>query len=198
MNIVNNTLIACALASATFLTGINNVIKDFSPFQSAASHVEAVSTQEDESPTHQKDSKDATRKEKIAEHLATKYNRPYEDVRQYVHLAWQEAEKHPDVTPELILAVIQKESSLQPTAASSYGAHGLMQVVPRFHSEKIERNESLKRPEVNIRVGTQILQEYLSASRGNLTRALKKYSGNAKGYEKYVRQKMNELKRIRD
>lgn len=117
-------------------------------------------------------------------HLAQKYKRPESEVRDIVSLAFREASKH-SISPLLVLAIIEQESSLSPTAGSFYGALGLMQVVPRFHQEKMARPhepESLFRPSENIRVGTAIVAEYLRKANGNLEKALRYYSGNAKQY----------------
>lgn len=136
-----------------------------------------------------------SRKEAITEYLATKYKRTPSAVRKYVEYAWREAARHTHVTPELILAVMQKESSLRPTARSAYGAEGLLQVVRRWHPEKVSHDESLLNEEVNIRVGAQILQEYI-AQEGQLVKALRKYSGKARGYEDFVLDEMKTLERI--
>lgn len=125
------------------------------------------------------------RKRDITRYLAAKYRQNVEDVRSYVDLAWDEAGKHPDVKPEMALAIMMKESSLIPTAKSGYGAEGLMQVVRRMHSEKLEKDESLLDPRVNVRVGTQILQQYIKL-KGHVEPALVKYSGNARGYADFV------------
>lgn len=138
---------------------------------------------------------DAPRKEAITEYLAAKYKKEPETVRTYVETAFVESSKHPDVTPELILAVIQKESSLNEDAVSGYGAQGLMQVVPRFHGEKLQAKESLYDAQVNIRVGAEVLQEYLSRTRGDLRRALRRYSGDARGYYDFV---VNESTKLKD
>src|SRR3970282_1554375 len=64
------------------------------------------------------------------------------------------------VDPLLILAIMAIESGFNPVAQSSMGAVGLMQVIPRFHSEKLEDHggqQTLLDPEINIRVGTQVL-----------------------------------------
>lgn len=125
------------------------------------------------------------RKRAITRYLAAKYRQQVQAVGSYVELAFQEAEKHPDVTPEIALAIMMKESSLRATVKSSYGAEGLMQVVRRWHPEKIGKQESLLDPRVNVRVGTQILQEYIR-QKGHVEQALVKYSGNANGYADFV------------
>lgn len=136
------------------------------------------------------------RKEKITQHLTEKYKKPYASVRQVVDLAWNEAQKHPHLSPEVVLAVIQKESGLDASASSNYGAKGYMQVVKRFHAEKLHPKESLYAADVNIRVGTQILQEYAAQQKGNLRAALSKYSGNARGYADYVLAEARKLRKI--
>ena len=125
------------------------------------------------------------RKRAITLYLSEKYKVKRWIVRSYVDIAWRESAKHPGVEPELLLAVMQRESSLCPLVANSYGAEGLMQVVRRWHPEKLGTRESLKDPRVNIRVGAQILQEYIK-EKGRLEPALVKYSGDAPGYATFV------------
>jgi soluble lytic murein transglycosylase-like protein len=71
------------------------------------------------------------------------------------------------------------ESSYNPVAESSVGAMGLMQVLPKFHQEKLTEHggtEALLDPQVNIEVGTQILREYLKRF-GDPETALQMYAG---------------------
>lgn len=135
------------------------------------------------------------RKRAITSYLAARYKQHTKVVRSYVDMAWRESAKHPAVAPELILAVIQKESSLRPQVSSTYGAQGLMQVVRRWHPEKVGRKESLLDPRVNIRVGAQILQQYIE-EKGHVEEALVKYSGNATGYADFVIREKNVLQQI--
>ncbi|WP_060064920.1 transglycosylase SLT domain-containing protein [Burkholderia ubonensis] len=135
------------------------------------------------------------RKQAITSYLATRYKQHSKVVRSYVDLAWRESAKHPGVEPELILAVIQKESSLSAKASNSYGAQGLMQVVRRWHPEKVGHKESLMDPRVNIRVGAQILKQYID-EKGRIEPALVKYSGNASGYADFVMREKRVLQEI--
>jgi soluble lytic murein transglycosylase-like protein len=83
------------------------------------------------------------------------------------------------VDPLLILAVMAVESRYNPVAESVVGAKGLMQVLPRFHQDKLEVHggeEALLDPDVNIEVGTQILREYLRRF-GKTVTALQMYAG---------------------
>jgi len=126
------------------------------------------------------------KKEAQIQYLLAKYKRAETKVRHYVNLAWQHADKYPAIEPELLLAIMQKESSLRADVKNGYGAIGLMQVVPRFHKEKIKAGETLFDPDVNIRVGAQVLDEYLRWHKGELNAALKRYSGGARGYPRDV------------
>lgn len=135
------------------------------------------------------------RKRDITQYLAAKYKKHSNLVRMYVDIAFRESKKNPDVKPELILAIIQKESSLSHEIKNRYGAEGLMQVVRRYHREKLERKESLLNPKVNIRVGAQIMQEYIN-HHGDLVPALVRYSGNANGYADFVLREMAVLQAI--
>jgi soluble lytic murein transglycosylase-like protein len=71
------------------------------------------------------------------------------------------------------------ESRYNPVAESVLGAKGLMQVIPKFHLEKLADHggeQALLDPEVNILVGTQILREYLRRF-GETETALQMYAG---------------------
>ncbi len=59
------------------------------------------------------------------------------------------------------------------------GAKGLMQILPRFHPEKVSEHggeSALLEPETNIQVGTRILREYLRRF-GETETALQMYGG---------------------
>ena len=83
------------------------------------------------------------------------------------------------IDPLLIVAVMAIESSFNPFAESNMGAQGLMQVIPRFHLDKIGRNageDALFDPTLNIRVGTMVLVEGMQRF-GTLHSALQYYGG---------------------
>ncbi|NMG77076.1 lytic transglycosylase domain-containing protein [Aromatoleum diolicum] len=83
------------------------------------------------------------------------------------------------IDPLLIVAVMAIESSFNPFAESNMGAQGLMQVIPRFHLDKIghgAHEDALFDPMLNIRVGTQVLVEGLQRF-GSLQAALQYYGG---------------------
>ncbi|MCB1906979.1 MAG: lytic transglycosylase domain-containing protein [Rhodocyclaceae bacterium] len=81
--------------------------------------------------------------------------------------------------PFLLVAMIAIESSFNPFAESTVGAQGLMQVIPRFHMDKIgdDADESaLFDPRLNIRVGALVLKEGLRRY-GSMQSALQYYGG---------------------
>ncbi len=83
------------------------------------------------------------------------------------------------VDPLLILAVMAVESRYNPVAESQVGAKGLMQVMPKFHLDKLSDHggeHAVLEPEVNIVVGARILREYLRRF-GDTEAALQMYAG---------------------
>ena len=80
--------------------------------------------------------------------------------------------------PQLVLAVIDVESSFDPFAVSSAGAVGLMQVMPFWPRELGLSTRDLLNVELNVRMGTSILAYYLDSERGDYRRALGRYNGS--------------------
>lgn len=97
-----------------------------------------------------------------------------------VVVAAQQAGRSVGVDPLLILAVMAIESRFNPFAESAMGAQGLMQVMPRFHVDKLEEGEDRSAfldPETNIRVGAVILKEAIGQA-GSVMGGLQRYNGN--------------------
>lgn len=114
----------------------------------------------------------------VAEYIAKRYRVSDQAVAGYVSLAYEAGAQY-SVDPLLILAVMAIESSYNPVAESSVGARGLMQVMPKFHPEKLLDHggePALLEPAVNISVGAQILREYQRRFRDTET-ALQMYGG---------------------
>jgi len=101
--------------------------------------------------------------------------------------------------PLLIVAIMAVESSFNPRAVSNMGAQGLMQVIPRYHKDKIGPNRgrnALFDPVVNVRVGTLVLHEGLQRY-GSMQRALQYYNGALKDPKaRYTRKVMAVKKRL--
>jgi soluble lytic murein transglycosylase-like protein len=116
--------------------------------------------------------------EAVTAFIAKRYRVADEAVAGFVAAAYR-AGRQFTVDPLLILAVMAVESRYNPVAESVVGAKGLMQVLPRFHLDKLEAHggeEALLDPDVNIEVGTQILREYLRRF-GQTVTALQQYAG---------------------
>ena len=92
------------------------------------------------------------------------------------------------IDPNLVKAVISVESSWKPSALSSKGAIGLMQVHHPTWKGRWTKQE-LRDPERNLYAGIDILKGYMKESR-TLEEALHKYSGGASGYADKVKRRM--------
>jgi hypothetical protein len=119
-----------------------------------------------------------TRYRALAEFLAKRYRVSREVAFELVGLAHRAGEAV-QLDPLLIIAVIAIESSFNPIAESVAGAKGLMQIIPKYHLDKLDAfggERSVFDPAINIQVGAQILREYIRLT-GNLGIALQMYSG---------------------
>ncbi|HYA20321.1 MAG TPA: transglycosylase SLT domain-containing protein [Burkholderiales bacterium] len=109
------------------------------------------------------------------------------------------AGKQTGLDPLLIIAVMAVESRFNPIAESVAGAKGLMQVIPRYHMEKIIASggeKAMLDPETNILLGARILREYIVRS-GDLTTALRMYNGALEnGSSQYAEKVINEKQRL--
>ena len=83
-----------------------------------------------------------------------------------------------DLSPELVLALIEVESYFDRYAVSRVGAQGLMQVMPFWKKEIGRPEDNLTQPDTNLRYGCHILKFYLDKEKGNLHRALARYNGS--------------------
>ncbi|HZN87251.1 MAG TPA: transglycosylase SLT domain-containing protein [Burkholderiales bacterium] len=114
----------------------------------------------------------------VAEFIARRYRVAETASSAFVSTAYRAGQEHA-VDPLLILAVMAIESRYNPVAESSMGAKGLMQIIPRYHQEKLLEHGgefAVLDPEVNILVGAQILREYMRRF-GATETALQMYGG---------------------
>lgn len=114
----------------------------------------------------------------VAEYIGKRYRIAEDAAAHFVGVAYRAAELH-RLDALLILAVMAIESRYNPVAESVMGAKGLMQVIPKYHQEKLSGHggeQALLEPEVNILVGAQILREYYRRF-GDLETALQMYAG---------------------
>lgn len=85
-----------------------------------------------------------------------------------------EISKREGFTPDLLRAVISKESAFQPCAVSSKGAQGLMQLMPETAAELGVFNPF--NPLENVDAGARYLGQLLTRYGGDLTKALGAYN----------------------
>ena len=114
----------------------------------------------------------------VTEFIAKRYRVATDAAAGFVATAYQAGSAW-KVDPLLILAVMAIESRYNPVAESHMGAKGLMQVIPKFHAEKLTEHggeSALLDPHINIQVGAQILREYLRRF-GETETALQMYAG---------------------
>lgn len=124
---------------------------------------------------------DNSRYRALSEFLAKRYRVSQAFTLDLVTIA-HTAGKQVGLDPLLIIAVMAVESRFNPIAESTFGAKGLMQVIPRFHSDKFREAGGEKYavfdPQTNILVGAQILKEYIGRT-GSLSSALQLYVGSS-------------------
>lgn len=120
-------------------------------------------------------------------------------VESLVRAAQREAQDN-GFDPLLILAVITVESGFNPFSESVMGAQGLMQIIPKYHADKIAADKgaaALFDPAENIRVGALILKAY-QRSTGSLEAALQLYGGASGDSDMvYSAKVLQELDRLR-
>jgi soluble lytic murein transglycosylase-like protein len=125
---------------------------------------------------------DHDRIRKLANHVQDRYRLPANQAATIVIEAFRNGSQH-DLEPELILAIIAVESTFRERAISSKGAKGLMQVLAASHPEKVRQTggpRALFDSSDNIRMGSQILANYLEEHGGELRKALARYNGSHK------------------
>lgn len=113
-----------------------------------------------------------------------------------------------NICPELLMAIIEQESGGNPDAVGAAGEIGLMQIYPKYHSDRMEELGvySLYAPKSNILVGADYLAE-LFEEYGDLGTVLMVYNGvsdaeelGAKGeyteYAEKIMERSEQLERL--
>lgn len=98
-----------------------------------------------------------------------------------------------NLDPLLVQAIIRVESRYNPSARSSKGALGLMQLMPdtaRWISghtgESLADDRSLFDPDVNVRLGTAYLRELIDEYGGGLVPAMAAYNAGRGNVDKWI------------
>ena len=133
--------------------------------------------------------------ERIRDWIAEKYDLPSASVAPALSAA-EESGMAQGVDPLLIIAVIATESSFDPRAVSKQGARGLMQVMPKYHQDKVGKlgKAAWFDPKINVRAGTQVLKECIDRY-GNVQSALQFYNGSLNDRSKRYSRKVLALKK---
>ena len=181
-------LVACVLAaSAVFTLGAGRTLTAQGP------SVEPIEVTPEVTPAPD------PRRTALVDYLSDRYRRGPEETATFVDEAHAAGEVF-NVDPLLVLAVMSVESRFDPAARSGFGARGLMQIVPRFHRDKLAEHggeRAILDPRVNVLVGTQILKDYLRQN-GSLQAGLQRYAGWQDDEEKrYARKVISEKERLR-
>jgi hypothetical protein len=144
-----------------------------------------------------------TRQQKyVTEWLSRRYRVAGDAANMLVATAYSTAHEI-KLDPLLILAVMAIESGLNPFAESPMGAQGLMQVMSKVHSDKFDEvggRKAALNPVANIRVGSQILKDYVTRT-GSVEGGLKTYVGagafdDDSGYGNKVLAEYRRLKQV--
>jgi soluble lytic murein transglycosylase-like protein len=134
----------------------------------------------------------------LAVYLARRYKVAQDATEQLVGVA-HEVGSRTGLDPLLILAVMAVESRFNPIAESVMGAKGLMQVIPRFHQDKLDAlggEDSVLDPMTNIMVGARILKDAVRRG-GGLMPGLQLYNGAfSDDSQQYAQKVMAEKERM--
>jgi soluble lytic murein transglycosylase-like protein len=84
--------------------------------------------------------------------------------------------------PEFVTHLIHRESAFNVLAVSNKGAVGLMQVLPKYHEDKMKKlginSSQLFHIDNNVKLGCWILRDYYNNT-GSIEKALTKYVGGS-------------------
>lgn len=137
--------------------------------------------------------------EAIAAAVSKRYRVSYDATRPLVGAAFHEGARI-GIDPLLIVAVIAVESRFNPIAQSATGAMGLMQIIPRYHADKLEAaaGQSVLDPPRNIELGARVLKEYIKRG-GTEIAGLQLYNGASDDETNaYAERVLGEKQRLKD
>jgi soluble lytic murein transglycosylase-like protein len=162
----------------------------------------AVETTEVPAVEHKAISGNSKQQQNVTSWLSKRYRVAGDAANMLVSTAYVTASEI-KLDPLLILAVMAIESGLNPFAESPVGAQGLMQVMSKVHHDKFKKvggPQAALNPVANIRVGAQILKDYVTRG-GSIEAGLKTYVGAAafetdSGYGSKVLAEYQRLKQV--
>lgn len=191
------------LVLAASVTALGLILHNQHPGWLKVSAIQKVDLAVDEAMMDQIDARSAAYREMerdrtIAAFLASRYRVSQDVIREFVNISFA-AGSRLGVDPLLIIAVMAVESRFNPIAESVAGAQGLMQIIPRFHSDKLEAFGGAKAaldPRANILVGSQILKDSIQRT-GDVSLGLRIYSGGSvEGENQYPARVLDEKQRL--
>jgi len=120
---------------------------------------------------------------RVRDHVARRYRVASAALTPLFLTVEQEARRR-GLDPTLVVAVIAIESEFNPFAESPDGAQGLMQVVPKWHVQRIHARlkrskvpeDALFDPLLNVSVGIEVLAE-AKQRHGSIEKALQAFAG---------------------
>ena len=88
------------------------------------------------------------------------------------------------LSPIFVASVIHRETNFRENAVSKSNARGCMQVIAKYHPEKLKKagiaEKGLHGIDAGINVGCQVIREYLDWKDGDYREAMLKYVGSVK------------------
>jgi len=128
---------------------------------------------------------------KLIQRLKPKINA---DLLSQIDTAIQKYSNQYDLPPELVVFVMRRESYFKPYAKSRVGAIGLMQIFPKWHTDKMHKlginYQQVYNIDHNVHLGCWILRGYIDEM-GSLDKALTRYVGGH--HPKYVQDILSRL-----
>jgi hypothetical protein len=153
-----------------------------------------------ESLVERTDDPDGIKHWALVDYVSRRYRVASSATEQLVGAAYDAGEQV-GLDPLLILAVMAIESRFNPIAESGMGAKGLMQVIPKYHQDKLSDHGgegAVLDPITNILIGARILKEYIRRT-GSLEAGLQFYNGAlADTTSQYSQKVIAELERLQE
>ena len=179
VNVLRKTLMVAGLVFIIGLIGLQSgrfeLLSGVSPFLANAEGAVAAEAVVD-APAEPDDAVLSPRMRSVLDYVSRRY-RVSTEALQPIFTTAQVTGRELHLDPLLIIAVIGVESGFNPFSQSGFGAQGLMQVVPRFHLDKLpEEDASFLDPVTNVQVGARVLKESISRN-GGLEDGLQQFGG---------------------
>jgi len=102
--------------------------------------------------------------------------------------------KQHEVSPELVVGIIQVESAFNPMAISKANARGLMQVMPEWAPKfGLKKVSDLHDIDTGIECGIKVLKIHIEEGKGNISKGLYYYVGKDDKYSSKVYESMGKF-----